>query len=67
MPDRDAPTLTDDNPMTTYAGPRIEVAWNPATRRWEDIWPESEGYDWERKIPMVWCLSAGRDVTIPTD
>ena len=30
------------SPMMTYAGPRIENAWNPARRRWEAIYPEDE-------------------------
>ncbi len=43
----------------------IEVAWNPYTRRFEPIYPESEGYDEVNRIEMFWCRSAGRYVTIP--
>ncbi len=70
MHDRDAQDLTPrrrETLLATFIGTRIEVAWNPATRRWEDIWPESEGYYDVPRIPMVWCRSAGRYVTIPTD
>ncbi len=44
---------------------RIEVAWNPYTRRFEPIYPESEGYDEAERIEMTWCPAAGRYVTIP--
>ncbi len=70
MTDRDAQTLNPSDgssPMTTYAGSEIEVAWNPARRRWEAIYPEDEGYDDVPRIPMLWCRSAGRYVTIPTN
>ncbi len=66
MADRDNDPLS--NWRSTYTGePEIEVAWNPARRRWEPIYPEDEGYDDERKVPMFWCQSASCYVTIPTD
>ena len=51
---------------TSYDGDRIEVAWNPLTRRWERVYPESELGDQEPTV-MYWCRSAGRYVTIPKD
>jgi hypothetical protein len=39
------------NWQTTYHGEStIEVAWNPYTRRFEPIYPESEGYDEAHRI-----------------
>jgi hypothetical protein len=50
---------------TNYGESTIEVAWNPYTRRFEPIYPESEGYDEAHRIEMTWCPAAGRYVTIP--
>jgi hypothetical protein len=67
-PDR-SPAMTDSldpNWATTNHGEtRIEVAWNPYYRRFEPIYPESEGYDEAERIEMVWCRAAGRYLTIP--
>ena len=51
--------------LTTNQGPRILVAYNPTTRQWERIYPESELLPGEEPITMYWCQSAGRYVTIP--
>jgi len=40
------------------------VAFNPISRRFEEVWPESETGD-DTVITMYWCQSAGRYVTVP--
>lgn len=40
------------------------VCFNPNTRRYEEVFPESETGDAEI-ITMYWCQSAGRYVTVP--
>lgn len=42
------------------------VAFNPATRRYEEVTPESEMAG-EKVITMYWCRAAGCYVTIPED
>ena len=64
MTDRDNDPLKDW--QTTCGEPEIEVAWNPARRRWEPIYPEDEGYDEAARITMYWARSLGRYVTIPS-
>lgn len=41
-----------------------QVAFNPATRRYEDVYPESE-LAGEQVITMYWCQSAGMYMTVP--
>lgn len=43
-----------------------KVAFNPITRRYEEVYPESELGD-EPVITMYWCRAAGCYVTIPED
>lgn len=53
--------------MKTKSMPATKtVCFNPITRRYEDVFPESETGDAEI-ITMYWCQSAERYVTIPTD
>jgi hypothetical protein len=40
------------------------VCFNPLTRRYEEVWPESETLDAEI-ITMYWNASAGMYMTIP--
>lgn len=46
--------------------PTKTFAFNPITRRYEEVDPESETGD-DQVITMYWCQAAGRYVTIPTD
>lgn len=43
-----------------------QVAFNPASRRYEEVYPESE-LAGEQVITMYWCQSAERYVTVPMD
>lgn len=52
--------------MTTRTTDTINVAFNPATRRYEEVYPESEMAG-EQIIAMYWCQSAERYVTVPED
>jgi len=51
--------------LTTYQGLTMLVSFNPATRQWERIYPESELMPGECPITMYWSRSLGRYVTIP--
>ncbi len=63
--ERRAESPQTDWQTTFYGESTIEVAWNPHHRRFEPIYPESEGYDEATRIEMTWCPAAGRYVTIP--
>ena len=51
--------------LTTYQGKQIDVAFNPHSRRWERIDPESELMPGETPIRMYWANALARYVTIP--
>ena len=55
-------TKNDTRPMPATK----QVAFNPATRRYEEVYPESEMAG-EQIITMYWCRAAGCYVTIPED
>jgi hypothetical protein len=42
-----------------------EVAFNPCTRRWEVVYPESEIPEGTTLITQFWCRSCSCWVTIP--
>jgi hypothetical protein len=50
--------------LTTKTDNVIEVAYNPATRRIEQVFPEDEVFE-DDVFKMYWANSLGRYVSIP--
>ena len=51
--------------LTTCQGQQIRVSYNPITRHWERIYPESELMPGENPITLYWANGLGRYVSIP--